>query len=309
MTSTVFVSYSHDDENHSNWVLQLATRLRSDGVDMILDRWNLHLGQDLAAFMEKELSESRRILSICSENYVRKADNKEGGVGYEKTIMTAKIMTDLNTNWIIPVIRNNPGTQKVPIFLAGRRYIDFEEDCLYEVKYEELLRSLLDEPVLRVPELGENPFKTVKRLASQRFFPSSEKYVSPTPRGRVTFDYSNNNGKYAIGSGELMFETRWSKSSDRNIILYNDPPSILTVAVVKDKQQINEIDDARVYDGSSRTRRPSVGQIAVLKNTNGFFTAVKIISIKDDRRGSQFDELVFDYVIQTNGTHSFTDVV
>ena len=129
--------------------------------------------------------------------------------------------------------------------------------------------------MLPVPELGENPFKTVKRLASQKFFPSSENYVSPAPRGRVTFDYSNNNGKYSIGSGELMFETRWSKSSDRNIILYNDPPSILTVAVVKDKQQINEIDDARVYDGSSRTRRPNVGQIAVLKNTNGFLRGSK----------------------------------
>ena len=52
--------------------------------------------------------------------------------------------------------------------------------------------------------------------------------------------------------------------------------------------KINEIDDARAYDGSSRTRRPNVGQIAVLKNANGFFAAVKIISIKDDTRGSQF---------------------
>ena len=50
---TVFVSYSHDGEEHSDWVLQLATRLRSNSVDVILDRWNLRLGQDLAAFMEK----------------------------------------------------------------------------------------------------------------------------------------------------------------------------------------------------------------------------------------------------------------
>ena len=91
-----------------------------------------------------------------------------------------------------------------------------------------------------------------------------------------------------------MFETKWSKSSSRNIILYSDPASILTVAVVKDKQQINEIDDARVYDGSSRTRRPNVGQIAVLKNANGFFATIKIISIKNDTRGRQFDELTFD---------------
>ena len=50
MTSTVFVSYSHDDKNHSNWVLQLTTRLRSNGVDVILDKWTLRLGQDVGAF-------------------------------------------------------------------------------------------------------------------------------------------------------------------------------------------------------------------------------------------------------------------
>ena len=309
MTSTVFVSYSHDGENHSNWVLQLATRLRSNGVDAILDRWKLDLGQDVAAFIEKGLSKSQRILCICSENYVNKANNKKGGVGYEKKIMTAEIMADLNRNWVVPIIRNNPGDQKVPTFLAGSLYIDFEDDLLYEARYEELLRSLLDEPVLPIPPLGKNPFETVKQYANQKFIPSSEKYASPATRGRVTFDYSNNNGMYSIGCGELMFETRWSKSSDRNIYLYNDPGSILTVALVRDRQQINEIGDARIYDGSSRTRNPNVGQIAVLTKANGFFAAIKIIRIKDNTRGSQFDELTFDYVIQTNGTPSFIEIV
>ena len=58
MIPTVFVSYSHDSEDHMAWVLQLATRLRHNGVDMILDRWNLNLGQDVVAFIERGLSES-----------------------------------------------------------------------------------------------------------------------------------------------------------------------------------------------------------------------------------------------------------
>ena len=305
MTPTVFVSYSHDSEDHSNWVLQLATRLRSNGVNAVLDKWNLALGQDVAAFIEKGLSKSHRVLCICSENYVQKANGIEGGVGYEKKIMTAEIMADLNRDWVIPVIRNNRGNEKVPVFLKGSLYLDFEDDRLYEAKYEELLRSLLDEPVLPVPPLGENPFETVRQFAIQKFLPNSEKYVSPTTRGRVTFDYSNNNGRYCIGSGELMFETKWSKSSDRNIQLLSDPDSIDTVAVVKDKREIREIDDARAYDGSSRIRRPNVGQIAVLRNANGFFAAIKVISIRDDTRGSKFDEITFDYVIQTNGSPSF----
>ncbi len=62
----------------------LATRLRSNGLNILLDRWNLKLGQDIASFMERGLSESNRIVSICSENYVKKANDENSGVGYEK---------------------------------------------------------------------------------------------------------------------------------------------------------------------------------------------------------------------------------
>ena len=305
-TPTVFVSYSHDGKEHSDWVLQLATRLRSNGVDAILDRWNLTLGQNLAAFIERGLSSSHRVLCICSQAYVVKANESRAGVGYEKQIITAELLDDLNRDWVIPVIRNNTRTRELPTFLRGRFYIDFEEDRLYENKYEELLRAVLDEPVLPIPKLGKNPFETAMEYTQQRFIPRSEKYVSPATKGKVTFDYSNNDGKYSIGSGTCMFETNWSKASDRSIYILRDPPSIRTVALVKDKQDISSIDDARVYDGSSRIRTPNVGQIVLVQNTNGFFAALKILDIKDDTRGSQFDELTFEYVIQTNGTPAFT---
>ncbi|NQZ25034.1 MAG: toll/interleukin-1 receptor domain-containing protein [Colwellia sp.] len=306
MEPTVFISYSHDDESHKDWVLQLATRLRSNGLNVLLDRWNLKLGQDLASFMERGLSASNRIVSICSESYVQKANDGYGGVGYEKQIMTAELMSDLNTNWVVPVIRNNSTAKKAPIFLAGRLYVSFENESLYENSYEELLRELLDEPVLPIPLIGENPFKTAKYFAEQKFIPASEKYVSPAVKGTVTFDYSNNNGHYFIGQGQLAFELDFSKSSDRCIQLYNDPQNIRTVAVVKDRHSISDIDDARVYDGSSRVRRPNLNQIAVVQNVNGFFAAIKIIDIKDDTRGSESDEVSFEYVIQTNGSPDFT---
>lgn len=53
MTPTLFISYSYDGDVHSSWVLQLATRLRKDGVNVILDKWHVTLGQDLASFMER----------------------------------------------------------------------------------------------------------------------------------------------------------------------------------------------------------------------------------------------------------------
>lgn len=306
MQPTVFVSYSHDDQTHLDWVLQLATRLRSNGVDVILDRWNLKLGQDLAAFMERGLSKANRVICVCSENYVKKANSGSGGAGYEKQIITAELMSNLNSNWVIPLIRNNSQEKKTPTFLGGRLFVSFENERLYEKNYEELLRELLDEPVLPIPPIGQNPFQTAKLFTHQKFLPNNEKYVSPAVSGKITFDYSNNDGKYYIGQGELTFALDFSKSSDRDIQILNDPAEINTVAIAKGVENIADIEDARDFDGSSRIRRPKLGQIVVLQNTNGFYAAIKIISLKDDSRSDEEDEVVFDYVIQTNGSPNFT---
>ena len=303
----VFISYSHDSESHRNWVIQLATRLRMNGVDAILDAWNMGLGSDLASFMEQGLSKSKRVICVCSENYIAKADAGKGGAGYEKRIMTAELIADQNTNWIIPLIVNNSTKKKMPIFLGTRMYISFEDSKLYEAKYEELLRDILEEPILPIPPIGKNPFKVIKDFAQQKFLPTNEKYISPSTFGSVTFDYSNNNGRYFIGQGELAFELYFSKSSSWDIMLLNDPVSINTVAIAKNLNEIREIKDARIYDGSSRIRRSNVNAIAILQNSNGFFAAIKILSIKDDTRGDVNDEITFEYIIQTNGSPDFSN--
>jgi hypothetical protein len=43
----VFISYSHDSQEHKKWGLDLATRLRNNGVDAIIDQWELRAGDDL----------------------------------------------------------------------------------------------------------------------------------------------------------------------------------------------------------------------------------------------------------------------
>jgi hypothetical protein len=301
----VFFSYSYDSEEHKVWVLQLATRLRSNGVDVILDRWNTKLGSDLATFMENGLSGSHRVVCVCSDEYVRKANEKAGGVGYEKQIMTVQLIRNQNSDWVIPLIKNNTREEKMPLFLSGRVYIDFDDPCLYERRYEELLRDLLDEPVLPIPPIGKNPFQTIKSFTQRRFLPASEKYCSPAVKGIVTFDYSNNDGRYVIGQDALMFETCWSKASSTSIHLYSDPISVRTVALVKDIADIAEIKDARIYDTSSRVRTVRTNQIGVLQNMNGFYAAIKVLSIKNDSRGDDHDEIIFEYQIQTNGSPDF----
>ncbi len=157
MTPRVFVSYSHDSEEHGAWVRRLATDLRGNGVDAILDEWDLAPGQDVVAFMQRGIAESTRVLLISSEAYVKKADAGTGGVGYERLIVTAELVQNIDTKKFIPIVRGNPGATKTPVFLGPRRYVDFTRDEDYPVKLDELLREIHGVPTGK-PLLGPNPF-------------------------------------------------------------------------------------------------------------------------------------------------------
>ena len=88
----VFISYSHDSEPHKKWVIKLATELQKNGVETILDQWDLRPGQDIATFMQRSITDANRVIIICSNDYVSKSEAGKGGVGYEKLIITAEVV-------------------------------------------------------------------------------------------------------------------------------------------------------------------------------------------------------------------------
>ena len=63
---TVFISYSWDDEAHKEWVRQLATKLRHDGVDARLDHWHAVPGDQLPGFMEREIRDNDYVVIVCT---------------------------------------------------------------------------------------------------------------------------------------------------------------------------------------------------------------------------------------------------
>lgn len=153
----VFISYSHDSLEHKKWVNELGTRLRNNGIDAILDQWELQPGDDLPHFMETHLANSDRIIMICTEIYVQKANKGQGGVGYEKMIITSSLLEHIDTNKVIPIIRQN-GTRNIPTFLKTKLYIDFSRSADFEYNFDELVRTIHQSPLLKKPDLGNNPF-------------------------------------------------------------------------------------------------------------------------------------------------------
>lgn len=301
----VFLSYSHDSEVHKDWVLTLATRLVANGVEVVLDQWDLTLGSDLPKFMETGLTTADRVVAVCTEPYVEKANAGKGGAGYEKMILTAQLMQNVNTDRIIPAIRANTLATLVPTFLSSRVYVDFRDDLSYEAKYAELLRDIHGQKVKPRPPLGPNPFTTLLTPTPPLVSFGPARYVSPALAGRVTFDFSNNNGRYILGAGDMAFETAWSGGSNSSIHAYNDPPSIRTVAVALGVNKIAEIVDASAYDTSSRVRSPRLGEIVVWQNTAGYYLATKVEKLQSRQHGDSTDEITFTYEIAPTFFSSF----
>lgn len=86
----VFISYSWSSDA---LVLELAQRLVSHGVDVVLDKWDLKEGQDKYEFMERCVNdpEITKVLIICDKAYAQKADDRTGGVGDETMIISSEI--------------------------------------------------------------------------------------------------------------------------------------------------------------------------------------------------------------------------
>jgi hypothetical protein len=157
----VFISYSHDSAQHKKWVLEFATTLRNRGVDAVLDQWDLQPGDDLPHFMETQLFSADFVLIICTSQYVEKANTGEGGVGYEKMIVTSTLLSRIDGNKVIPIIRQDGASQR-PTFLKTKLYVDFSNDLEVEYNLDELLRVLLNSPLYEKPKIGENSFQPMQ---------------------------------------------------------------------------------------------------------------------------------------------------
>ena len=141
--------------------------MRNRGIDAVLDQWDLKPGDDLPQFMEQNLIASDFAIMVCTQRYVEKANAGEGGVGYEKMIMTASSLSKISSNKVIPIVRE-PGAPPTPTFLSTKLYIDFSDDNEIEFALDELLRALLNAPLYEKPKIGADPFQPLHEARPNR---------------------------------------------------------------------------------------------------------------------------------------------
>ncbi len=157
---TVFISYSWDNEEHKLWVLKLSADLIRSGIKVVIDEWDLVKYQDnLHIFMESGIRDSDFVIVICTPNYAQKANDREGGVGIENTIITGEFYDKKNDSKYLPVVRKYSSkiAESLPTYLKTKSAIDFKRDEKYDLKFEELLRRIYKIPKYQKPKLGKVP--------------------------------------------------------------------------------------------------------------------------------------------------------
>jgi hypothetical protein len=78
----VFISYSWSTPAHQKFVIEIAEKLTTDGVIVIIDKWDLKEGQDKFAFMEKMVTDPsmNKVLIFSDKKYSEKADKKQAAL-------------------------------------------------------------------------------------------------------------------------------------------------------------------------------------------------------------------------------------
>ncbi len=156
----VFVSYAWESDEHATWVEnELAARLRRDGCDVRLDRWEAAPGDRLTLFMESAIRDSRHVLVVCTHAYKQKMDGRLGGVGYEGDVMTGELFGARSLpRKFIPVVRLGEPAEVIPSWLLDRFHVDMRgpSEDRYERHYGELLRTLHGQAPV-APPVGPRP--------------------------------------------------------------------------------------------------------------------------------------------------------
>lgn len=264
------------------YVEEVARQLRSRSLDVFYDRFEqveLWGRNGAEAFHEVFARQSAHVVMFISKAYVSRA-------------------------WPIHERRSALG-----------RMITQQRDHILPVRFDDTRVPGLPDDLIYVHADDYSPAELAAMIAEKAGqLPSAAKASQVAPprmtslTGEVVFDYGSYNRRYVIGQGRLEFETQWSPASSRSIHIYNDPPSINGVALARGCESISQVANAEKLDYTSRARTASLGEVVVLRNSEGFYAALQVLGIKHWKHDHK-EELRFIYSIQSDGSSNFAEFV
>lgn len=170
----VFISYSQDSISFSNQVLAFSNKLRSEGIDAVLDQYEEAPAEGWPMWTEKQIRESDFVIVICSQGYFNKingaVDDGQGrGVKWEVNIIYQALYSeDSNNKKFIPVGFNDSDCNYIPSPLQGSSYYNISEYNSYKKLYWRLRGFNAKErpPLGKLRSLPQKERKTLMNIES-----------------------------------------------------------------------------------------------------------------------------------------------
>jgi formylglycine-generating enzyme required for sulfatase activity len=149
----VFISYSHDSPVHTAAVLELSDRLRRNGIDARLDRYEPWPTQGWPGWMRQQVGAADTIVCVCTATYKERFEGRappgEGlGASWEGWLAENIVYHDrAQVGRFVPVLLG--GRQEdIPDLLRGQSHFDAG------AAFDGLLRRLSGRPEVVMPPLG-----------------------------------------------------------------------------------------------------------------------------------------------------------
>jgi TIR domain-containing protein len=133
----VFISYSHDSEDHSARVRGLEASLARDGCDCRLDV-HKDTDEDWPLWMTRQLEEADLVLCVVTETYSRRFSDKEQpdaglGAGWEAGLIRRLLYgKKLRNSRIFPVLLDRRDSSRIPLELQGYDFYVLDDQSGYE---------------------------------------------------------------------------------------------------------------------------------------------------------------------------------
>ncbi len=138
----VSVVHLHPLGQPSAIIKELAENLRKDGIDALLDLWELSYGQDIYAYLEHSIHDEQiqQVLIVMDEVFLEKA--KQHVI---EQLLRPVIYGNVQQQRIIPLLYIKQG--QLPPYLQSRFAIDFNQEGAYETLVR-LIYQDKDKPTL-----------------------------------------------------------------------------------------------------------------------------------------------------------------
>ncbi|WP_216351304.1 SEFIR domain-containing protein [Leptolyngbya sp. 'hensonii'] len=172
----VFISYSHDSQEHKDRVLALADRLREDGIDCTIDQYEESPAEGWQRWMLNQVEETDYALIVCTQQYDRRFRGQEEvgkgkGVTWEGGVIIQELYDAQGQNSkFIPVTFTPEDSESIPSPLRSATFYRLDTTEGYELLY----RRLTKQPRTQKPELGK--LRTLPPRDRKQVFPEKSQY-------------------------------------------------------------------------------------------------------------------------------------